>query len=179
MLDHRVTKSKYGTLYEGIKTHHMTTAHYTSVFLWRRLIYVLVVVLLDQFVYFKIQLFLLLQTFYLIYLGYSKPHSNNLFNWLDLFNEYFILCAGYYMMINTLFMPDLEVRYWFGWTSVYVYTGLFTINFLFLLVSFVVELKHRVRMNRLKNTFSVAYSRKELMESNFFKSSRDQGPSSV
>jgi hypothetical protein len=115
----------------------------------------------------------------LIYLGYNKPHSNNLFNWLDLFNEYFILCAGYYMMINTLFMPDLEVRYWFGWTSVYVYTGLFTINFLFLLVSFVVELKHRVRMNRLKNTFSVAYSRKELMESNFFKSSRDQGPSSV
>jgi len=83
------------------------------------------------------------------------------------------------MMINTPYMPDLEVRYWFGWTSVYIYTGLFTINLLFLLVSFVVELKQVVRMNRLKNTFSVAYSRRELMESNFFKSSKDQGPRSV
>lgn len=60
MLDHRQIKHKYGTLYEGIKTHHKSTAHYTSVFVWRRFIYVLVVVLLDQFVYFKIQLFLLL-----------------------------------------------------------------------------------------------------------------------
>lgn len=166
-------------MYDGIKTHRNSSAHYISVFLWRRLIFVIVVVLLDQFEYFKIQLFLLLQTFYLIYLGYSRPHSNNLFNWLDLFNEYFILCAGYYMMINTSFMPNLEVRYWFGWTAVYVFASLFVINLLVLLVSFVVEMKHRVRMNRLKNHFSVEYSRKELMESNFFKSGKDQGPTSI
>jgi hypothetical protein len=83
------------------------------------------------------------------------------------------------MMINTNFMPDIEVRYWFGWMIVFVFAGLYLLNFVCLIISLVYELKEALRRRAIKQHFAVEYSRKELMESNFFKSSRDQGPSSV
>lgn len=154
-LDLREYKVKWGTLYNGIRTTRNASSQYSSVFLWRRLFYVLIVVLLYKFDYFRIQIFIITQTLFLIYLGYARAHSYNLYNGIDLFNEYMILWAGYYMIINTDYMPDLAVRYWLGWTAVLIYCALFLINLLIVVVIFVSELKHAVKMHRLKKQFTV------------------------
>ena len=178
-LDQREYKVKWGTLYNGIRTSRNSSSQYSSVFLWRRLFYVLIVVLLYKFDYFRIQIFIITQTLFLIFLGFARAHSYNLYNGIDLFNEYMILWAGYYMIINTDYMPDLAVRYWLGWTAVIIYIAVFLINLLIVVVIFISELKHAVKMHRLKKQFTVQYSRKELMESNYFKSGRDTGPKST
>jgi hypothetical protein len=58
-LDLREYKVKWGTLYNGIRTSRNSSSQYSSVFLWRRLFYVLIVVLLYKFDYFRIQIFII------------------------------------------------------------------------------------------------------------------------
>ena len=66
---------------------------------------------------------------------------------------------GYYMMINVDFMKDIEVRYWLGWTTVYVLAALFLVNLVCLIISFVVELREALRRRAVRKHFAVEYSR--------------------
>lgn len=54
ILDHAKLASKTNSLYDGIKTYHQWTAHYTTIFLWHRVLLVVIIVLLDSWVIFKI-----------------------------------------------------------------------------------------------------------------------------
>lgn len=73
--------------------------------------FVLVVLLLRENVFARVILFQLMQVFFVIYVGWTKPHVESIYNSLELFNEGLILLLGYAMALNTNFMRDNELRY--------------------------------------------------------------------
>ena len=102
-------KRKYHTLYDGIKTDSMQSLLYYAIFATRRFDLVLISIVLakdsplnnlershyDK----KIFLFLYLQILYLAYVHTVWPHSDRLFNYLEVFNEYVLTLLGYFMIM--------------------------------------------------------------------------------
>jgi len=97
---------RFGTLYDNIKTDSLSTALYSFFFFIRRAMLVACVVFLYEREYFKIQGFLILQTLHLIYVGWTRPHIESSFNFLEKLNEFSLVVLGYLMLLMTHFMRD-------------------------------------------------------------------------
>lgn len=65
-----------------------------------------------------------------------------------------------------------------GWAAIWICVVLYFFNFVSMLYVFMRELKHAYRMYSVKRKFILQYSRKGMIEQNYFKSSRDTGPKS-
>lgn len=63
-----------------------------------------------------------------------------------------------------------------GWAAIWICVVLYFFNFISMLYVFMRELKHAYRMYSVKRKFIIQYSRKGMIEQNYFKSSRDTGP---
>jgi hypothetical protein len=176
--DHLLDREKmmrFGTLYDGIRVDETMSALYSFWFLVRRTIFAAVVVFLSEHEYFKVMSFLWLQTLYMIYVGWNKPHLENSYNVVDKINEFALICLGYLMFLMTHYMRDQEVKYEVGWLAVFICLGIYALNFLLMLVVFLRELAHAYKMYKIRRKFILQYGRKEMIEQNYFKSSRDAG----
>ena len=100
-----VFKKKFSTLYDGMYTNGKLTLLYNTIFCMRRFFIVVINVALNsgfpltnfernQFL-FKIVLFLLLQSLYVIYILDVMPHTLKLFNNLELVNEILLMIMAY------------------------------------------------------------------------------------
>ena len=49
----------------------------------------------------KVMCFLIVQTFYILYIHEVKPHDESAFNKLELINEYSLMAFGYTMLLFT------------------------------------------------------------------------------
>ena len=125
---------RFGTLYDNIKTDSLSTSLYSFFFLLRRMTLAAAVVFLFKKEYFKIQIFLWSQTIHLIYVGWTRPHIEASFNFLEKFNEFSLLLLGQMMFLMTHYMRDQEVKYEVGWLAIIVCAVLFTINFLVMVI---------------------------------------------
>jgi len=65
-----------------------------------------------------------------------------------------------------------------GWTAIWICVVLYFFNFISMLYVFFRELRHAYRMYSVKRKFILQYSRKSMIDQNYFKSSRDNGPKS-
>lgn len=170
--------ARYGTLYQGIKVENKSTTIYTFIFIMRRLFFVCLVVFLDEKAFFKPMFFLQAQVVYLIYVGWSKPHDDRWYNFLEKLNEVGLICIAYVMFLQTAFMPDQVVKYQMCWAAIWLCVVLYFFNFISMIFVFFRELRHAYRMYSVKRKFILQYSRKGMIEQNYFKSSRDTGPKS-
>ena len=170
--------SRYGTLYQGIKVENRSTTIYTFIFLLRRLFFVCLVVFVEEKEYFKPMFFLQAQVIYLIYVGWTKPHDDRWYNFLEKLNEVGLICIAYIMFLQTAFMPDQVVKYQMCWAAIWLCVILYFFNFISMVFVFFRELRHAYRMYSVKRKFILQYSRKGMIEQNYFKSSRDTGPKS-
>jgi len=177
-LDERKIVARYGTLYQGIKTESWWTAIYQGVFLLRRLFMVCLVVFAYDYPFFKPMIFLWFQIFYLIWVGWNKPHDDRWYNFLEKLNETGLIVIGYIMFLQTAFMNDQIVKYHMGWAAIWICVVLYFFNFISMIFVFFRELRHAYRMYSVKRKFILQYSRKGMIELNYFKSSRDTGPKS-
>ena len=121
----------------------------------------------------------MMQVFFVIYVGWTKPHVESIYNSLELFNEGLILLLGYAMALNTNFMRDNSLRYKLSWGVLILVFFIFAVNLVAMLIIFLVELAHAYKMFRLKRKFLMEFGRKEMIEQNYFKSSRDSGPNAL
>lgn len=170
--------SRYGTLYSGIKVENKSTAIYTFVFLMRRLFLVCLIVFANEKSFFKPMIFLQAQVAYLIYTGWAKPHDDRWYNFLEKLNEVGLICIAYVMFLQTAFMSDQVIKYQMGWAAIWICVVLYFFNFISMVFVFFRELRHSYRMYSIKRKFILQYSRKGMIEQNYFKSSRDTGPKS-
>jgi len=90
---------KYGTLYQGIKTENKSTVIYSGVFILRRAFLVCLVVFMHDYPFFKPMIFLWAQVFYIIWIGWTRPHDDYWYNFLDRLNETGLTCIGYILFI--------------------------------------------------------------------------------
>lgn len=123
-------------------------------------------------------IFLWMQVFYLIWVGWTKPHDESWYNFLDRLNEWGMICIGYVMFLQTAFMNDQVVKYVMGWAAIWICVVLYFFNFISMVFVFFRELRHAYRMYSVKRKFILQYSRKGMIEQNYFKSSKDTGPKS-
>ena len=65
-----------------------------------------------------------------------------------------------------------------GWAAIWICVVLYFFNFVSMVFVFFRELRHAYRMYSIKRKFILQYSRKGMIEQNYFKSSRDTGPKS-
>merc|ERR1719242_2867641 len=175
-LQERNYVSRYGTLYQGVKTDRKSTALYSFVFVMRRLLFVCIVVFFDEYAFAKPMAFLQANVLYLIWTGWTKPHTDPWYNFLEKLNEVGLIVIGYVFMLQTAFMEDQEVKYQMGWAAIWIAVVLYFFNFISMLYVFLRELRHAYRMYSVKRKFILQYSRKGMIEQNYFKSSRDTGP---
>ncbi len=123
-------------------------------------------------------IFLWFQVFYLIWVGWTKPHDDRWYNFLEKLNECGMIAIGYIMFLQTAFMNDQVVKYHMGWAAIWICVVLYFFNFVSMIFVFGRELRHAYRMYSVKRKFILQYSRKGMIEMNYFKSSRDTGPKS-
>ena len=174
-LSERKMTAKYGTLYQGIKTESKSTAIFSGAFLLRRLFIVCIVVFLNDYAFFKPMAFLWMEVFYLIWVGWTKPHQDSWYNFLDRLNEVGLIFIGYILFLQTAFMDDQVLRYHLGWAAIWICVVLYFFNFISMVVVFFRELRHAYRMYSVKRKFILQYSRKGMIEQNYFKSTKDTG----
>lgn len=93
--------SRYGTLYQGIRTEQKSTVIHSFVFLLRRLCLVCLVVFFDDMEYFKPMIFMQISVLYLIWVGWSKPHDDKWYNFLEKLNECGLIVISYVIMLQT------------------------------------------------------------------------------
>ena len=104
-------QAKWDTLFQGIRTESKSALIYNSIFSIRRAWIVLLNIFFtpgfplsnfeeNQFL-LKIMGFIFVQTCYLFYILHTKPHTRNIFNNLEIFNEGMIIIMCYIMIIYT------------------------------------------------------------------------------
>ena len=120
-------------------------------------------------------IFLWAQVFYIIWAGWTKPHDDRWYNFLERLNEAGLSCIGYILFVQTAFMRDQVVKYHLAWGAIWICVVLYFFNFISMLFVFCRELRHAYRMYSVKRKFILQYSRKGMIEQNYFKSSKDTG----
>jgi len=100
----------------------------------------------------------------LIWTGWTKPHTDPWYNFLEKINEVGLICIGYIIMIQTALVDSQEIKYSMGWAAIWICVVLYFFNFVSMLYVFMRELKHAYRMYSVKRKFILQYSRKGMIE---------------
>lgn len=86
-LSRTALKERYESLYLGIRTSHAWEYAYSTVFLYRRLIYAVITVTCLSNPNISIHTFLASNLIYIVYFGLSQPHDTILARRIEYFNE--------------------------------------------------------------------------------------------
>ena len=113
-------KASIGTLYMQFDTSKQSCLHFTGLFLYRRLLFAIVIVLIDFQVVIQLVSSSLSGLALLTYIIVWKPMESGLFNNLAIFNELMLLLIGYLMYLFTDYIPVPETRYLFGKVLLYL-----------------------------------------------------------
>ena len=95
-------------------TSKQSCLHFTALFLYRRLLFAIVIVLIDFQVVLQLAQTSMSGLALLTYIIVWQPMESRLFNNLAIFNELMLLLIGYQMYLFTEFIPVPETRYLFG-----------------------------------------------------------------
>ena len=135
MIRQKEFKDKYGSLSLGLQHREKAALFYPFVFMIRRMIYSMVIILLVRQNYFQIQIFVFMQSMVMAFQGQVRPFAIPAHNRMDLFNETMTLLCAYGLFIFTEFVPDPEARYKFGWNVIFITLGILAFNILVLLIT--------------------------------------------
>ena len=146
------TKQKYGSLYLGIKTETWLQRLYSPVFMFRRLVYALLTVILADYPTILIHTFLACNLVYWVYLGYAKPNDTKQAQNMEFFNEFGLQLITYNLAVfpHSLNADD-ELLY--GWIMIAVIGTVFAINLVVMVVTTVGNVKRKLSLKakRKKN----------------------------
>ena len=128
---------RYGALYDGVRYWNNFALMYTVLFLFRRMIISFNILYIGKMLNGSLQamVYVYACTIQLCYLFAVRPLYEPLYNNIDIFNELTISTIVLHLLIFTDFVPDPQMRSYFGWSSIAVVT----VNILVNLVLIVVE----------------------------------------
>ncbi|CDW78944.1 UNKNOWN [Stylonychia lemnae] len=115
----------------------------------QRLIFILTVFMLENYLAAQIQIFMIINLIYLIYLISTKPIIGTLD--VEVFNEITTLILNYLMLIYSDFIQDSNTKHQFS----YVFIGIFLANILINIIIIIFEIFQQLRIR-------LCYKRKRL-----------------
>ena len=140
--------SKFNALYFNIDVRYEFNVLFHSVFCIRRMIFAMLITLLNPYPAFQIMIVLHLSCMTMSYVAFNQPFKVNLLNSLELINEIITLIMTYHLIVFSDFVRDREVQYKVGY-SVCAFTAFsITINLIFLVstVTIAIHLKFKDRI---------------------------------
>ncbi len=113
-LDGSSFRARCGSLYSGIRVDKYSAVYMSSIFLGRRILFVVTSIILTQ----SVNLQLIIQTFYsLFYIAFLigvRPFVEPRDNYMEIFNDFSLMASMYFCYVFTDFVPDAEMRYSIG-----------------------------------------------------------------
>jgi len=129
-------KAKFGALFENLNPLRWDSISFPLVFFMRRILVVMlfnidIMILRVALVSFGVQ------TAYIIYWTHCKPLTNGKDHLIELVNEIAFTVMMDLQPVFTDLVPDLKVRYNYGWIFIFCYIGLFIFNLAVIIIPIV------------------------------------------
>ena len=123
---------------------------YPLLFVLRRILFVITVILFDDFVWLQIATQYACCVLMIIYYGYVWPFENHTVTKLEILNEVLTLFLCYFMLCFTDWVPDSSMRYYIGWLFIATVSIYLLITIGLLLINSITLLKERAKGNYSK-----------------------------
>lgn len=90
-----------------------------------------------------------------------KPMSSAMLNRIEIFNEYFMMATGYFMLHFTSWIPDIKFQYQIGKVFTYLVIAILAINFALIALEMVKELRKVYLKSKRDKAWVNYYDKKE------------------
>lgn len=127
-LDTPETKAKFGSLYLGVRTDATSRVYCVIEFLAVRFLFVFVTFAMQYIPGVLCNVYMLLNNFNIVYLGWYKPYESEVQNRIELANSWMLHMAAYALLLLVHLMPGPEVESNVGWGVIGVIGLIFIVN---------------------------------------------------
>jgi hypothetical protein len=121
-------KQKFGSLYLGIKIREITTVLNVFNFLALRLVFVILTFAMASMPGILVNMYMLVNNFNIIYVGWYKPFDTRAQNRIELANSYMLQVFAYNLLLLANLLPNPEAEYKLGWSIIAVIGLIFAVN---------------------------------------------------
>ena len=124
--------------------------YWLTLFLVKRLLIAAITIWLKMFPWLQICLFQYVQLFIMGHFVNYFPMDSSALNKIECFNEMFVLFHGYFLLLFTDLIPDVDTRYDLGNVQMYILLTVVGIDFMIIIYIMVVRILRQIRLNREK-----------------------------
>ena len=124
----QINKKRFGSLYLGLKTEEFNTIFCVFSFLLVRLFFVILTYSSESYPGILINLFMLLNNFNIIYIGWFSPYDTRAQNNIELFNSFMMQIVSYHLILLANLLPTPLQEYNIGWSIITCIGLFFTVN---------------------------------------------------
>lgn len=122
-------QAKFGTLYQNLNLDQREACVYTSLFCLKRILFAVSTCYLPNTVIANIYTYIYISLGTIGYIINYRPMNSGMLNKIEIFNEYFIMATGYFMLHFTDWISDINFMYQIGKVFTYVVIAIICINF--------------------------------------------------
>ena len=126
-------RRKYDSVYQKVDVYKTGALSHTSYFLWRRLLFAVLIVYGGNSIVLQVMIADVLSTLLLAFYLSVHPMIDGLNNTLQVVNELVVLVSIWLMFWFTLYVPEPERRYDLAWYFLYIIGVDIAVNVLTLL----------------------------------------------
>ena len=146
------TNVKYGSLFLGIRHLSIWQAFYSVIFLLRRLIFALIVVILADTPSIVVGFIIALNMTFICYIGQFNPHNTPSSRRIELMNEAFLQTLSY-LFITTWFSTGPAFDLVLGWIIIGLVAALLIANIGYIIWLNIKKTYEKMKLTKQKNEF--------------------------
>lgn len=121
-------KQRFGSLYLGIKIREFSTILNVFNFLGLRFLFVVLTFSMQFVPGILVNVYMLLNNFNIIYVGWYQPYDTRAQNRIELANSFLLHIVAYHLLLLANLLPNPEVEYKLGWSIIATIGLIFVLN---------------------------------------------------
>jgi hypothetical protein len=127
-----------------------STKYYLPISMLRRIVFVVIPTVFYAYPFMQLQVFLVMNTCYLVWYGASRPHIDRKRIIIELFNEFMIMIFCYHLMIYTDFVTVNSMQFLMGYSNIIFFIIIAFVNIGLMIVKSVEKAKRKRRLDKLR-----------------------------
>ena len=152
---------KIGNLYAGYRTDRPYIEFYSLVFFIRRSLFIVISFTLLKYPGIQLMVFLQLNVFYIIFVGYMNYYKRRKHKTMELFNEILLLTISYHLLILYHIVTKESARDQLGTSIVVIMSFLLAVNIMLISIKVRSKLSKKVKIKYYQNKIARIMRRKE------------------
>jgi hypothetical protein len=150
-LQTKEVRDKFQNMYLDVHMNrNSSTKYYLPISMLRRILFVMIPSIFYAYPFMQLQVFLIMNTFYLFWYGATRPHIDRKRIGTELFNEFMILIFVYHLMIYTDFVTVNSMQFLMGYSNVIFFIIIAFVNIGIMIVKSVEKAKRKRRLDKLR-----------------------------